>query len=57
MDVKATNSDGSVRHAVLTLNAPGIAPSGSVAVMLAKGSAAMPFPAAPSAAALLDQRL
>ena len=23
MDVKTTNSDGSVRHAVLTLNAPG----------------------------------
>ncbi len=53
MDVKATNSDGSVRHAVLTLNAPGIAPGGSLALMLAKGIAAMPSPAAPSAAALL----
>ena len=53
MDVKATNSDGSVRHAVLTLNAPEIAPGGSLAVMLAKGSAAMPSPAAPSASALL----
>ena len=53
MDVKATNSDGSVRHAVLTLNAPEIAPGGNLAVMLAKGSAAMPSPAAPSAAALL----
>ncbi len=53
MDVKATNSDGSVRHAILTLNAPEIAAGGSIAVMLAKGSAAMPSPAAPSAAALL----
>ncbi len=53
MDVKATNSDGSVRHAVLTLSAPGIALGGSLALMLAKGSAAMPSPAAPSAASLL----
>ena len=53
MDVKATNSDGSVRHAVLTLNAPEIAPGSNLAVMLAKGSAAMPSPAAPSASALL----
>jgi hypothetical protein len=36
MDVKTTHSDGSVRQAVLTLNAPEIALSGSVAVMLAK---------------------
>ena len=53
MDVKTTNSDGSVRHAVLTLNAPEIAPGGTVAVMLAKDSAATPSPAAPSASALL----
>ena len=36
MDVKATNSDGSVRHAVLTLYAPEIAANGNLAVMLAK---------------------
>ena len=53
MDVKTTNSDGSVRQAVLTLNAPEIAPDSTVAVMLAKGSAAMPSPAAPSASSLL----
>ena len=53
MDVKATNADGSVRHAILTLDAPPIALGGNLAVMLAKGSAAPPSPAAPSAAALL----
>ena len=53
MDVKATHGDGSVRHAILTLNAPEIAAGGSLALMLAKGSAAMPSPAAPSASALL----
>ena len=53
MDVKTTNSDGSVRQAVLTLNAPEIAPGGTVAVILAKDSAATPSPAAPSASALL----
>jgi hypothetical protein len=53
MDVKATNADGSVRHAVLTLKAPEIAAGSAVEIMLAKGSAAPPSPAAPSAAALL----
>ena len=53
MDVMATHSDGSVRHAVLTMRAPEIAPGGNVAVILAKDSAAMPLPAAPSTSALL----
>jgi hypothetical protein len=54
MDVKATNSDGSVRHAVLTLKAPSIAAGGTVDLMLAKGSAAAtPSPPAPSIANLL----
>ncbi|MGH7141072.1 MAG: hypothetical protein ACREGH_00350, partial [Minisyncoccia bacterium] len=42
MDVKATNSDGSVRHAILTFEAPAIAPSAAVGVMLAKGIVAFP---------------
>jgi hypothetical protein len=36
MDVKSTNPDGSVRQAVLTLEAPKIAAGGSAAVMLSK---------------------
>jgi hypothetical protein len=52
MEVKTTHSDGSVRHAVLTLKAPEIAPGGSVAVMLATGSAALPTSTAPSASEL-----
>ncbi|MGE3281273.1 MAG: Ig-like domain-containing protein [Alphaproteobacteria bacterium] len=53
MDVKATHSDGSVRHATLTLNAPAIAAGGIIAMMLAKDSAPMPSPAEPNAPALL----
>ena len=54
MDVKATNSDGSVRHAILTLKAPEIAPGGTAAVTLAKGgTAASSSSSAPSASALL----
>src|SRR5438105_7485718 len=53
MDVKSTNADGSVRQAVLTLDAPAIAAGGTVDLMLAKGSAAGPSPVAPSASALL----
>ncbi len=53
MDVKATHSDGSIRHAILTLNAPEIAPGGTVAVMLAKDSTATTSPAAPSATSLV----
>ena len=49
MDVKATNSDGSVRQAVLTLQAPAIATGATVDVMLAKGTAS----AAPSVSKLL----
>jgi hypothetical protein len=52
MDVKATHKDGSVRHAVLTFKAPEIAPGGSVAVMLATGSAVSPLSTAPSASEL-----
>src|SRR4051812_18739524 len=37
MDVKATNSDGSVRHAVITFLAPQIGANSSVQVMLSKG--------------------
>ena len=55
MDVKATNSDGSVRHATLTLKAPEIAPSSATEVILAKADAASSFPSlsAPSSSALL----
>ncbi|MBV9481335.1 MAG: hypothetical protein JO249_11360 [Acidobacteria bacterium] len=53
MDVKSTNADGSVRQAVLTLDAPAIPAGGSLDLMLAKGTAATPLPGAPSAAALL----
>ena len=53
MDVKSTNSDGSVRQAVLTLDAPSIAVGGYVDLMLAKGTAAAPSPAAPTAASLI----
>jgi hypothetical protein len=53
MDVKATNSDGSVRHAILTLKAPAIEAGGYIDLMLAKGSAAWPSTVAPSASALL----
>src|SRR5262249_44722731 len=40
VDVKATNADGSIRFAVLTLQAPSIAAHGAVDVMLAKGTPA-----------------
>jgi Ca2+-binding RTX toxin-like protein len=40
MDVKATNADGSVRHAVITIDAPAIGANGGVDVMLAKGTPA-----------------
>jgi hypothetical protein len=55
MDVKATNSDGSVRSASLTLKAPEIAPGNAVAVMLAKDGAANSSSSlsAPSSSALL----
>jgi hypothetical protein len=53
MDVKSTNADGSVRQAILTLDAPAIAAGGNLDLMLSKGAAAAPFPAAPSASALL----
>jgi hypothetical protein len=53
MDVKATNADGSVRQAVLTLDAPAIGAGASVDLMLAKGTATAPSPGAPSASALL----
>jgi hypothetical protein len=53
MDVKSTNSDGSVRQAVLTVDAPSIAAGSTVDMMLAKGTATAPNPAAPSASALL----
>ena len=52
MDVKATHSDGSVRHAILTLKAPAIDAGGSIDLMLAKGSATAPG-TAPTASALL----
>src|SRR5690348_11617561 len=38
MDVKTTNPDGSVRFAVLTVDAPAIAPNSHVDVMLAQGT-------------------
>ena len=53
MDVKSTNADGSVRQAILTLDAPSIGAGSSLDMMLAKGMAAAPSPAAPSASALL----
>jgi hypothetical protein len=40
VDVKTTNDDGSVRFAVITLQAPTIAAHGAVDVMLAKGTPA-----------------
>ncbi|MFO1056662.1 MAG: right-handed parallel beta-helix repeat-containing protein [Dongiaceae bacterium] len=40
MDVKATNPDGSVRHAVITVDAPAIAANGAVDIMLARGTPA-----------------
>jgi Ca2+-binding RTX toxin-like protein len=40
MDVKALNDDGSVRHAILTLNAPAIAAGGSVEMMLKETASA-----------------
>jgi Ca2+-binding RTX toxin-like protein len=48
VDVKALNADGSVRHAILTLQAPAIAGNGEVDVMLKQG-------AAPTGAALTAQ--
>ena len=54
MDVKSTNADGSVRQALLTLDAPQIAAGGSLDVMLAKGSATAPTATAPTAAALIS---
>jgi Ca2+-binding RTX toxin-like protein len=45
MDVKATNPDGSVRHAVLTIDAPAIPAGGGVDIMLAKGTPASSGPA------------
>jgi hypothetical protein len=53
MDVKATNSDGSVRHAALTLDSPTIIAGGTLGLLLAKGTTALQSPAAPTAAALL----
>jgi hypothetical protein len=38
VDVKSTNADGSVRFAVLTVDAPAIAANSSVDVMLARGT-------------------
>src|SRR5205085_1351842 len=40
MNVESTNADGSVRQAVLTLDAPGIPAGGTLDLMLAKGTAA-----------------
>jgi hypothetical protein len=45
MDVKATNDDGSVRHAVLSIAAPAIAAHGAIDIMLAKGTPAAAGPA------------
>jgi hypothetical protein len=53
MNVKSTNADGSVRQAVLTLDAPAIAANSSLQLMLAKGTATALSPTAPSASALL----
>jgi hypothetical protein len=53
MDVKATNPDGSVRHAILTFHAPAIPAGASVGVMLAKGRVRLPPKAAPSITELL----
>jgi hypothetical protein len=53
MDVKSTNTDGSVRQAILTLDVPSIPAGGTLDLMLSKGTAAAPSPAAPSASALL----
>src|SRR5207248_16468 len=53
MNVESTNADGSVRQAVLTLDAPAISAGGTLDLMLAMGTVAGPSPAAPSAAALL----
>ncbi|CCG40535.1 calcium-binding protein [Magnetospirillum molischianum] len=39
MDVKATNDDGSVRNAILTLKTPDIAANGSLDMVLTKGDA------------------
>jgi Ca2+-binding RTX toxin-like protein/serine/threonine protein phosphatase PrpC len=38
MDVKATNADGSVRHAILTMQSPTLAENGSTDVMLRKAA-------------------
>lgn len=55
MDVKATNADGSVRHAIFTFNAPSIGANSSLDAMLAicsSGCPSAPSPAAPTASAL-----
>jgi hypothetical protein len=44
MDVKTTNADGSVAHAILTLKSPGIAANGDIAGTLSKGSASSSAP-------------
>jgi hypothetical protein len=49
MDVKATNDDGSVRHAILTVKVPAGTSASEVDIVLARGSGAPPAP--PSAAA------
>jgi len=56
MDAKATHTDGSVRHAVLTLLSPAIGANSSVQGMLAKGSATPPSRTAPTVAQLLASR-
>src|SRR5262249_9358202 len=48
MDVKSSNTDGSVRQAILTLDVPGIAGGGALDVMLAKGTATEPLATAPN---------
>jgi Ca2+-binding RTX toxin-like protein len=45
MDVKTTNDDGSVGHAILTLKAPAMAAGGSVSGSLATGGSASSAPA------------
>src|SRR4029079_15534057 len=50
MDVQSTNVDGSVRQAILTLDAPAIPGGGTLDLMLARGTAALSS-AAPSASA------
>src|SRR5205085_9444301 len=53
MNAMSTNADGSVRQAVLTLQAPSIAAGGTLDLMLARGTASFPSPTASSASALL----